>query len=120
MTTSLRPSPDIWFLLGSVTRGRIVATARVTCHRQIPVIRPARALVGTHRTTPAECQSGIHQREVAERLRKVAEVAARDRVVLLRKQPDVVAQVEQPLEELARLVVPPLKLEHAHEPERAG
>src|SRR4051812_18679813 len=30
-------------LLGSTTRGRIVASARVTCHRQIPVIQPAAA-----------------------------------------------------------------------------
>ena len=44
----------------------------------------------------------------------------RARVVLLGEEADVVAEVEQPLEELPRLVVPALERQHFGEPERAG
>ena len=44
---------------------------------------------------------------MGERLREVAELALRDRVVLLGEQPDVVGQAEQPLEQRAGLVGAP-------------
>ena len=47
-----------------------------------------------------------------ERLREVTDLPAGHGVVLLRQQADVVAEVEQPLEQLARLVRPSLKGEH--------
>ena len=65
-------------------------------------------------------ERGADEREVGERLREVAELAAGDRVVFLGEQADVVAEVEQPLEQLARLVVPALQRQHLDEPERAG
>ena len=46
--------------------------------------------------------------------------AALARVVLLGEQAEIVAEVEQALEQLARLVVPALEPEDADEPERAG
>ena len=54
-----------------------------------------------------------------ERLREVAELTAALRVVFLREQADVVAEVEQALEQLARLVSLPLPGQHLDEPERA-
>ena len=67
-----------------------------------------------------EDQRGLDQRKVGEGLREVAELTERNRVVLLREQPDVVSQVEQALEQLARLPLFPLQGEDAGEPERAG
>ena len=69
------------------------------------VLARARAPGGPPRSWFAlpEHQRGVDQREVGERLREVAELAAGDRVVLLGQQADVVAQAEQALEELARL-----------------
>ena len=60
----------------------------------------------------AERDRRVDEREVRERLREVAELPARSRVVLLGEQADVVAEVEQPLEELARLVVLALQRQH--------
>ena len=48
----------------------------------------------------------VDQRQVGERLREVAELAPGHRVVLLGQQPHVVAQTQQPLEQLAGLVAP--------------
>ena len=45
---------------------------------------------------------------------------SRDRVVLLREQAEVVAQAEQPREQLARLVDAAEQREVGREPERAG
>src|SRR5438093_13644001 len=66
----------------------------------------------------AEDERRLDQREVRERLRKVAELAPGDGVVLLGEEADVVAQVEQTLEELARFLVAPLERQHGGEPER--
>ena len=60
------------------------------------------------------------EREVGERLREVAELPAGDGVVLLGEQPDVVAEVEQSLEQLAGLVELALPGEYLDQPERAG
>ena len=55
-----------------------------------------------------------------ERLRKVADEPLRDGVVLLREQAEVVAKVEQRMEEGLGLLSPALERQHLDEPERAG
>ena len=57
---------------------------------------------------------------MGERLGKVADEPTRDRVVLLGQQPEVVAQVEEALEELARIVVTTQQRQAVGHPERAG
>jgi hypothetical protein len=64
--------------------------------------------------------SSVDQRHVAERLWKVSDQPAGCGVVLLRQQSDVVAQREQPLEDLPGLVVPTHQGVVVGEPERAG
>ena len=59
------------------------------------------------------------ERQVRERLREVAEHPARDRVVLLGDQAEVVAQAEEPREERARLVGAADQREVRGVPERA-
>src|SRR3546814_10611390 len=49
-----------------------------------------------------EVERGVHQADVAERLREVTELATGHRVVLLGEEPHVVAQGEQPLEQRSR------------------
>src|SRR5919201_5497043 len=68
----------------------------------------------------ADDDRGVDEREMGQRLREVAEQTAGARVVLLGEQADVVAQIEQPLEQLARLVELALQREYVREPERAG
>src|SRR5947208_2637624 len=64
-----------------------------------PVAAPFRSsykpLKSTMRAAFAEDERGLDQREVRERLRKVAKLAAGDGVVLLGEEADVVAQIEQ-------------------------
>ena len=57
---------------------------------------------------------------MGERLGKVAHEPTRDRVVLLGQQAEVVAQVEEPLEELAGIVVTTQQRQAVSHPERAG
>ena len=59
----------------------------------------------SHAAALGEGHGRTDEREVRERLREVPELTPRDGVVLLGEQADVVAEVEQPLEQLARLVV---------------
>ena len=61
----------------------------------------------------------VHEREVRERLREVAEQPLRDGVVLLGEQADVVREADEPLEERARFVVAADQLVAVDEPERA-
>ena len=68
----------------------------------------------------AEVVGGVDEGDVGERLRKVADLPPRARVVLLGEQADVVAQREQPLEQRPRLVVAPLQDVVVGEPEAAG
>ena len=60
------------------------------------------------------------KREVAERLREVADLPLARDVVLLCEQAEVVAQAEQPLEQRARLVDAAVERERVDQPERAG
>src|SRR5438093_4385009 len=87
-----------------------------------PVAVPFRSsykpLNSAMRAALAEDERRLDQREVRERLRKVAELAPGDGVVLLGEEADVVAQVEQTLEELAGFLVAPLERQHGGEPER--
>ena len=66
-----------------------------------------------------ERPSRVDERHVAERLREVADAGGRARVVLLGQQPDIVAQRQQPLEQLARLVAAADQREVVGQPERA-
>src|SRR3954451_6643586 len=68
---------------------------------------------------PAEHERGRDEREVRQRLREVSELSFRHGVVLLREKPDVVAKGEETLEDLARLIVMTLLVQHRGEPERA-
>src|SRR5262245_28428988 len=61
----------------------------------------------------------VHEPDVRERLREVAEQPLLVRVVLLGEQAEVVADSEQPLEERARLVPAAEGGEAVDEPERA-
>src|SRR3954447_18556770 len=61
-----------------------------------------------------------NQGEVAERLRKVADLPPASHVVLLGEQAEVVGETDQPLEQCACLVVAAFAAERAEEPERAG
>ena len=61
---------------------------------------------GAGRPSPS-ASAAADEREVGEGLREVAELRPAMRIVLLGEQTDIVAQREQPLEELARLVVLP-------------
>jgi UDP-N-acetyl-D-mannosaminuronic acid transferase (WecB/TagA/CpsF family) len=45
----------------------------------------------------------VNQSHVSERLREVAELSFKARIVLLGEQPDIVAELEQTLENSARL-----------------
>src|SRR3954469_12929430 len=55
---------------------------------------------------PAQVAGGVGQADVAERLRRVADLPLRPDVVLLAEQPEVVPQRQQPLEEPLGLVLP--------------
>jgi hypothetical protein len=66
-----------------------------------------------------EVERGVHEREMGERLREVPQQSAGVRVVLLGHQPEVVAEVDEPAEQLVRLVVAPEQLVAVAEPERA-
>src|SRR5438105_9192471 len=86
--------------------------------------RPGIGFLCAHSAPPealpgAEDERGVYEREVGEGLGEVPQEAAGLGVVLLREQPDVVSEVEQPLEELARLLQPALEREGVREPEGA-
>src|SRR3546814_918829 len=66
-----------------------------------------------------EVERGVHQADVAERLREVTELATGHRVVLLGEEPHVVAQGEQPLEQRSGLVDPADEGQRVGHPERA-
>ena len=67
-----------------------------------------------------EVQCRIHQRDVRERLGKVADQPAGLRVVFLRNQTDVVAKSEQTLEKAARFGLAAQQVKVVRQPKRAG
>ena len=75
--------------------------------------------VHRRRQVRREVEGRVHEREVRERLGEVAEQPARLRVVLLRQQAEVVAEIDQPPEQLVRLVVAAEQLVAVAEPELA-
>src|SRR3954454_12929353 len=93
---------------GSAANSRTQATAAA------PASSPARASsVTAPRSTTRYMRSGsstserrgaVHQRDVRERLREVADLAAGRRVVLLGEQPDVVGERGQAVVQVARLL----------------
>jgi hypothetical protein len=68
----------------------------------------------------AELPGGVDEADQGERLRCVAEVPAGDRIVFLGEQTDVVAQSEEPLEQLLCLSVTACAVQGVDEPEAAG
>src|SRR5262249_10810288 len=67
-----------------------------------------------------EDQRGVDQREMRQGLREVAELRARDWVVLLGQEAEIVRHVQQRVEQLVRLDDLALEGEDGDEPERAG
>src|SRR5579864_2021167 len=61
----------------------------------------------------------VDEREVRERLREIAELTLRSRIVFLREEPDVVGEADETIEERHRLVAAAEQLEAVDEPERA-
>src|ERR1700719_3879036 len=48
----------------------------------------------------------IYQRDVSEGLRKISELASKNRIIFLSQQANVIAQIQQTLEEIASLLDP--------------
>ena len=78
------------------------------------------SLGASHALALADRYCCADEREVSECLGEVPELPARHGVVLLGEEPDVVTEIQEPLEELARLVVLALQGEYLGQPERAG
>src|SRR6188474_1919361 len=79
-------------------------------------------LVGAVLRRPAlagQVAGGVDEAHVAHRLGEVPEEPARGGIVLLGQEPDVVAEREQPLEDLGRLADAALEREVVGQPERA-
>ncbi len=66
-----------------------------------------------------QIQRGDDKREVAERLRAVADMAVIPRVVLLAQQPDVAAQREQTVEQPGGLILLTDQVQRVDQPEAA-
>jgi hypothetical protein len=66
-----------------------------------------------------EVERGLDERHMAERLRRVADLTRIPGVVFLAEQPDVVAQREQPVEELMCLFVAADHVQGVGQPEAA-
>src|SRR5688572_171374 len=95
-------------------RGLFFLTTRNRGSRLLLLPRVVRTLVNREGTR------GIDQRDVAECLREVTDQPLSLGVVLLRQQPNVVAQAEQPLKHLAPLVSTPHQGIGLRQPERTG
>ena len=61
----------------------------------------------------------IYQRDVSEGLRKISELAAKNRIVFLGQQANVIAQIQKTLEEIASLLNAAAHCVVIGEPERA-
>src|SRR4051812_36079211 len=89
--------------------------------RPVGDVASGRASLGaSHALALADRDRRADQCEMGERLGEVPELPAGHRVVFLGEEPDVVAEIQEPLEELARLVQLALKGEDLRQPERAG
>ena len=102
---------------------RVAATpdVRGRAPARAPLRAPLSSAAGGEAAVAArQREDGVDEREVRERLREVPDLPPGRDVVLLREEPEVVPEREQPLEELLRLLAPALQHHHLHEPERAG
>src|SRR5205085_1609539 len=70
--------------------------------------------------TPRQVMRRIDQSDVRERLREIADLPAGSRVVFLRQQSNIVAQVEKPLEHQPGVGIPALQDVVIGEPEAAS
>src|SRR5688572_20766886 len=68
-----------------------------------PLLRRMRLTLGS----PLEIERCCHERDMRERLRKIAEKAPLRGIVFLGEESHVVPQPDEPLEERARLGLPP-------------
>ena len=68
----------------------------------------------------SEIECGVHERDVRECLGEVAQLALRARIVLLGQETDVVSQVEEVLEETARVGETAEEDQVVRKPEAAG
>src|SRR3954468_19381932 len=97
-----------------------VKSRRGDCSRAWAVQAFLLSFLGSAGGCAGQGSGGVDQRYVAEGLREVADEPAGFGVVFLGEQSDVVAQREQPFEDLSGLVVPALQGVVAGQPEGAG
>src|SRR5437868_2214304 len=70
--------------------------------------------------SPGQVMRGIDQRDMRERLREIAHLPAGSRIVFLRQQSEIVAQIEEPLEQRPRVHIAALQDIIVGEPEAAS
>src|SRR6516162_5553289 len=68
----------------------------------------------------AEIVRGINERDVGKRLGEISHEAPRACIIFLRQEADVVAQPEQPLEQLLGLLLAAKEIVGVRQPEAAG
>src|SRR3546814_7233092 len=78
-----------------------------------------RALLG-RLVGAAQVLGAVQKRDVRERLREISHLPARGGVIFLREQPHIVAQRQEPLEQLPGIVNPAHQNVNVHQPEAAG
>src|SRR6478752_1123123 len=120
-TASFSSRPEMTTFAPSAARARAVAlpSPRVAPVTMYTRSFSPRSMVLSCQVLTGEVDRAVHQTDVAERLRVVAELAPGRRVVLLGEQSHVVAQVQQPVEERFGLVPAARPQQGVHEPERA-
>src|SRR5262249_37711341 len=78
------------------------------------------ATVHRRRQVRREVEGRVYEREVSEGLGEIPEHAFRLGVVLLREEPEVVAEVDEPTEQVVRIVVAAEQLVAVTQPEGTG
>src|SRR3954452_24190418 len=70
--------------------------------------------------SPCQVMRRIDQSDVRKRLRKITDLPAGSRVIFFRQKPDIIAQLEEPLEHPPRVVIPALQNVVVGEPKTAS
>src|SRR5262245_26553476 len=99
------------FAVAVTTTAKAVAPGSLRSALQAVFGRPA---------ATGQVACGIHQPDVGKCLRKVAHQAPCTDVVLFGQQPDVIAQIQEPLENTLRVGVAPQQSEVIGKPESTG